>query len=61
MSSGTLEFTMYLEDRSSCREDDECLSVCKDQAKDPSVITRSKCMKFVGNVNQYCCCYGCET
>lgn len=54
---GDLSYTMYLGNRPLCRQASECLSVCKDQAKDQSRIVSAKCVKFVGNFNNYCCCY----
>lgn len=54
---GTVNYTIYLGDKSACYEDNECLQVCKDQAKNPDGVVRVRCLKFVGNIRRYCCCY----
>ncbi|KAJ6645704.1 hypothetical protein Bhyg_00912 [Pseudolycoriella hygida] len=57
IAGGHLDYTMYLDDKSYCGRDRECIDVCKNEARNPDLIMRAECVKFVGNLRKYCCCY----
>ncbi len=46
----------FLRDQEICRHDDECLTMCKDEAQNPDDVPGGRCVQFTGVLNAYCCC-----